>query len=167
LAAGGNLNPTMFGPGVKPPMPAEAIFPTAPKHGEVWPEDAKEGPAVWRRGIYVVTQRSNPVPFLQTFDAPDSATGCARRSTTTVPTQALILMNDPFVRGQAARLAGHVRSAGSDSERVRRAFELTLGRPPTGDESAKAVGFLERGGPHGLADLCQVLFQTNEFIYVD
>jgi hypothetical protein len=166
LAASGGLNRRMYGPGIKPPIPAEAIFPTAPKHGEVWPADAVDGPATWRRGIYVVTKRSNFVPFLHTFDAPDAAASCACRSTTTVPTQALILMNDPFVLRQAQRLAARVAArAGPDPVgQVRQAFLLTLSRPPARAEQERAVAFLRR---QPLADLCQVLLQTNEFLYID
>ncbi len=166
LSVSGCLNREMYGPGVKPPIPAEAIFPTAPKHGDVWPADAEDGPATWRRSVYVVTKRSNPVPFLQSFDAPDTAASCGRRGTTTVPTQALILMNDPFVVGQARRFAERVRAAAGESppEQVNRAIALAYGRPPRAAEAETAVQFL-RG--HSLADLCQVLVQSNEFAFID
>jgi hypothetical protein len=166
LAVSGSLNRSMYGPPIKPPMPAEAIFPTAPKHGLVWPTDAEDGPAVWRRSVYVATKRSNPVPFLQTFDAPDAAAGCARRGHTTTPTQALILLNDPFVVGQARRFAERVRAAAGDDpeKQVVRAFRMALSRPPTPAEIERAVRFLQGAA---LAELCQVLFQTNEFAYVD
>jgi cyclophilin family peptidyl-prolyl cis-trans isomerase len=166
LVVSGSLNREMYGPGIKPPIPADAIFPTAPKHGVVWPADAEDGPATWRRSIYITTQRSNPVPFLQAFDGPDAAASCARRGVTTVPTQALILMNDPFVAGQSRRFAERVRSAAgaSPAARVREAFRIAFGRPPDADEADKAVHFLR---DHPLADLCQVLVQANEFAYVD
>ncbi len=156
----------MYGPAVKPPIPIEAIFPTAPKHGAVWPSDAADGPATWRRSVYVAVKRSNPVPFLQTFDAPDTAASCARRSATTVPTQALILMNDPFVAGQSRRFAERVRASAGESptRQVWHAFRIAFGRPPDDGESAKAVAFLR---DHSLAELSQVLVQVNEFVYVD
>jgi hypothetical protein len=166
LAVGGNLNRDMYGPGVKPPIPTEAIFPTAPKHGEVWPADAVDGPATRRRSIYVVTKRSNPVPFLQTFDGPDSAASCGRRLTTTVPTQALILMNDPFVVSQSRRFAERVRAAAGESieVQVRQAFCVAYGRPPEEAEAQRTKRFLKE---HSLAEFCQVLVQSNEFAYVD
>jgi cyclophilin family peptidyl-prolyl cis-trans isomerase len=166
LVVGGNLNREMFGPGIKPPMPAEAIFPTAPKHGIVWPADAEDGRANWRRSVYIVVKRSNPVPFLQTFDAPDAAGSCGRRIATTVPTQALILMNDPFVVAQSSRFAEIVgTSAGASSaSQVRRAYYLAFGRLPETAEVDRGVSFLHE---HPLADFCQALVQSNEFAYVD
>jgi cyclophilin family peptidyl-prolyl cis-trans isomerase/cytochrome c553 len=166
LAVAGNLNTEMYGPGIKPPIPTEAIYPTAPKHGEVWPADAVDGPANWRRSIYIVRKRSNPVPFLQTFDAPDTAASCGRRSTTTIPTQALILMNDPFVVSQSRRFADRVRAAAEDTDaaRVRQAFRLAIGRSPDAVEGERSVRFLR---DHSLAEFCQVLLQSNEFAYVD
>jgi cyclophilin family peptidyl-prolyl cis-trans isomerase len=166
LAVGGNLNRAMYGPGVKPPMPTEAIFPTAPKHGEVWPADAVDGPPTWRRSIYVVTKRSNPVPFLQTFDCPDAAASCGHRLTTTVPTQALILLNDPFVVSQSRRFAERVRAASGDAvaEQVRQAFRAAYGRSPDAAEAERSEAFLKG---HSLPEFCQVLVQSNEFAYVD
>jgi cyclophilin family peptidyl-prolyl cis-trans isomerase len=166
LAVAGNLNRDMYGPGVKPPIPVDAIYPTAPKHGEVWPADAEDGPATWRRSIYVVMKRSNPVPFLQTFDAPDAAASCGRRGTTTIPTQALILMNDPFIVSQSRRFAERVRGAAGDAldAEVRQAFRLALGRLPDAAETERGVQFVRE---RALADFCQVLVQSNEFAYVD
>ena len=166
LTVSGSLNRKMYGPGIKPPMPSDAIFPTAPKHGEVWPIAAEDGPAVWRRSIYITRKRSNPVPFLQQFDAPESAASCACRGRTTVPTQALLLMNDPFVHKQAELFARRVEaSAGTDPEQqVEQAFRLALGRSPRDKERTRAVLYLQTGS---LAELCQVLFQTNEFAYID
>jgi mono/diheme cytochrome c family protein len=177
LSIGGNLNPHMGGPGIKPAIPPDAIFATAPKHGEVWPANVQDGPATWRRSVYIVAQRSNPVPFLQTFDGPDAAASCARRSTTTVPTQALVLMNDPFTRDQARRLADRVLAGGSlpPAEQIRQTFRQALTRAPSPDELEQALIFLSRQATRytgdsrrqALADLGQVLFQTNEFIYID
>jgi mono/diheme cytochrome c family protein len=177
LAVGGNLNSQMYGPGIKPPIPADAIFATAPKHGEVWPANAVDGPATWRRSVYIVAKRSNPVPFLQTFDGPDAAASCASRSTTTVPTQALALMNDPFTYSQARFMAERVQAvAGPDPEaQIRQVFLRALARPPHADDEEKATRFLREQGrrypsnaqQHAVADLCQVLFQSNEFLYID
>jgi len=166
LAVGGNLNREMYGPGIKPPIPTEAIFPTAPKHGEVWPAEARDEAANWRRSIYVFAKRSNPVPFLQSFDAPDASSSCARRNTTTVPTQALYLMNDAFLVNQSRRFAERVTSlAGAQPEaQIRQAYRLARGRSPDAAELESTIQYLKK---HPLADFCQVLFQSNEFAYID
>jgi cyclophilin family peptidyl-prolyl cis-trans isomerase/mono/diheme cytochrome c family protein len=174
LEVSGNLNEQMYGPSIKPPIPKDAILPTDKKHGIVWPADAVDGPVNWRRSLYIAWQRSNPMPFLQTFDSPDTSLGCAVRSRTTVPTQALLLMNDPIIRAQAQRFADRLTAiAGKDiREQVRQAFLVALARPPSQAEADKVVRFLEGGkdeakARQALQDFCQVLFQMNEFMYVD
>ena len=48
------------------------------------------------------------------------------------------------------------------------AFEIALGRSPRPDESVSAMQFLnENDGPDPLADLCQALLISNEFMYVE
>ncbi|MGH9659918.1 MAG: DUF1553 domain-containing protein, partial [Bryobacteraceae bacterium] len=94
---------------------------------------------------------------LETFDQPDTSVSCARRETTTVAPQALALLNSEFVHEQARRLAA---SAGS----VEAAWRRALGRAPSAEEKRRAGEFVARGS---LADLAVVLFNLNEFLYVD
>jgi hypothetical protein len=87
-----------------------------------------------------------------------------------VPTQNLTLLNDPFIRGCAQDLARRVAGdAGPDvAARVRRAYELTLGRPPRPEECEAARAFLDPGDRGDtLLDFCHVLLTLNEFLYVD
>ena len=62
-----------------------------------YPADVADGPGTWRRSVYAFTKRSVSNPFAEVFDAPDLTAACGRRNATTVPTQALALLNDPFV----------------------------------------------------------------------
>jgi hypothetical protein len=74
------------------------------------------------------------------------------------------------VRDCAIDLARRVaRESGHDAAaRIRRAYELTLGRPPNDDEQTAAIAFLEAADlPDSLADFCHVLFTLNEFLYID
>jgi hypothetical protein len=177
LAASGNLNRQMFGPGVKPrahPGVAAAV-------GSGWPTVPKEGPEHWRRSVYIFLKRSAPFPLLEGFDAPVGTQSCARRIPTTVAPQALLLLNDEFSNEQAEALAARVlREAGpAPARQVERAYWLALSRPPTPPQRRLGVAFLsaqqqrhrEAGlagpGQAALTDLCQVLFNTNEFVYVD
>jgi hypothetical protein len=121
-------------------------------------------------------RRSVRFPLLEVFDAPDATASCGRRIPTTTPLQALALLNDAFVRSQAEHFAMRVRTEAGDAPaaQVDRAFELALLRPPLPDERARAVTFLaaQTAEPAGDAaraaiDFCQVLFNLNEFLYID
>ena len=168
LAASGRLNPAMYGPAVKPPIPPDVVL---SRHVKVTVPPAKEdGPAVWRRGVYLFAKRSMAVTTLEPFDLASTGASCSRRNRTTVPTQALVLLNDPFVRNQARLFAARCSAeAGEDAaSRVRRAYAIALGRPPAEDESAAAQAFL--GGrivEDAMVDFCQVLLGLNEFSYID
>jgi hypothetical protein len=75
-------------------------------------------------------------------------------------------LNDPFVHSQAERFAERVRKAvGADpSAQVRHAFRLAFQRQPTAGESAGALELVQK---HGLAVLCRLLFNANEFVVAD
>ena len=103
-----------------------------------------------------------------------------KRFVTTVPQQALFLMNSPFVQQQARRLATDIEAdARSDQSSadpgvvVEDAYRRVLGRRPDDRERGRAVAFLHgaggpaEGGMSPLAQLAQVLMLTNEFLYVD
>ncbi|HXG62989.1 MAG TPA: PSD1 and planctomycete cytochrome C domain-containing protein [Planctomycetota bacterium] len=170
LAVSGRLNPKMYGPGVKVPIPAEAII-TRTEGEHHYPRDVRESPEVWRRTVYVFVKRSVPYPLTEVFDAPSPSASCGRRVSTTVAPQALALLNDPFVRGCAWDFADRVlREAGPGAgARIERAWALALGRAPTPREREAAEEFLGRAADErrGLADLGHTLFMTNEFAYVD
>jgi len=68
-----------------------------------------DGAAAWRRGVYVYQRRSLPYPMFDTFDHPDMNVSAGARHVSTVPTQALTLLNNPFVLDEAARFAARVR----------------------------------------------------------
>ena len=124
-----------------------------------------DGPETWRRSLYVFRMRSVPLPLLEAFDQPDAARSCPTRSRTTVPTQALTLLNNPFVVDQSRRLADRVaREAGADrSARVVLAFRLATGRGPSPSQLKALLDYL--AGPGDLAGLCLMLFNSNAFLY--
>jgi hypothetical protein len=177
LAASGNLNREMFGPGVKPRIDPGVIAGGASS----WPEVKQEGPEHWRRSVYVFVKRSVLYPLLEGFDLPNGMQSCERRLPTTVPTQALLLLNNPFTEEQAEAMAERLQreAPASRGGRLERAYRLALGRPPSARERRLGVRFLRaqeaqhhRDGKAGaeraaLADLCHVLFNLNEFVYVE
>jgi mono/diheme cytochrome c family protein len=181
LAVSGCLNPALYGPAVKPRINPEAISVTnREKHYDEWPANVTDGPATWRRSVYIFAKRSNLFPFLQVFDASDTIRSCPRRTPTTVAPQALTLLNDPFVREQARAFAARLAPLETPEARIRTAFELALGRPPSPEEAADSLRFLDQqahdfeapkdqtaASQNALTDFCQGLMALNEFAYID
>jgi hypothetical protein len=170
LVASGSLNRRLGGPGIKPRLPPELI-PASQRNK--WPVIEREESKHWRRSVYIYSKRQLLMPILELFDAPTTTDSCAVRTTSVVPTQALVLMNDDFVENQAERLARRVLSeAGENLERtVDHMFRLTLSRSPNALRLLQALQFVnEREADtdriRGLTDLAHVLFNSNDFIYI-
>jgi len=147
------------------------------------PEDLEKQQAFYdasnRRTVYLPVLRTNIYDFLTLFDFanPDLPTG--NRVTTTVPTQALLLMNSPLVEDCARRLAADVlqdRRLHSDTERLRSTFVRLFSRPPRPRQQALALEFLRDFENLDLADsdrrlsawtaLCETLLASNDFVYL-
>ncbi len=161
LAVSGALNKTMGGKAVFPELPQEIL---ASMDKGIW-HNTKDGPEVWRRSVYVYRKRGLPLPFFEVFDLPDQNLTCGRRNVSTVPTQALTLMNNEWVLRQAARFADRVASeAGGDAgAQVRLAYEVALGRAPSAEELRVGVEFLKT---RTMGDFAHVVLNLNEFIYL-
>ena len=153
LAIGGNLDQTMYGPSV--------LDDTA------------------RRSVYLRVKRSELIPLMTMFDAPEPTQSVGERVSTTVPTQSLALMNSPFVRGQAEKLAQRIRPSTETpiAASIDLAYRIAFSRHPTAAESAQMLAFVEAqraligGDPANyqpaLTEFCHVLLCLNEFVYVD
>jgi hypothetical protein len=160
MAASGALDLKMGGPPVFPHLPPEILASTTEG---VWKREA-DGPAVWRRSVYVYRKRGLVFPMFEVFDLPDQNTSCGRRNVSTVPTQALNLLNDEFVLRQARLFADRVKEAapGDVAKQVDLAYRIALTRPPTEEEAKLAGEFLRK---RSLADFTHVLVNLNEFVY--
>ncbi|HXI51604.1 MAG TPA: DUF1549 and DUF1553 domain-containing protein [Candidatus Saccharimonadales bacterium] len=181
LAVSGTLNPQRFGPAFKAPVAPEAI--QARNMKDPYPKDLQDTPATRRRSVYMFHKRVVQQPLMQAFDGPDAQASCGRRENTTVAPQALALLNDKFVRNRSLDFARRVnREAGADAgAQIHLAWQLALGRAPSATELANAKAFLdtqarqrgerdpapEKARELALADVCQVIFAMNEFLYVD
>jgi hypothetical protein len=165
LAVSGRLSPVGGGPGVYVPIPKDinVMLPNNDKELSWETSTEEEGR---RRTVYVFQRRSLTLPFVDVFDGPPMNQTCPARPETTVAPQALTLFNGEFARGEAKAFAARVeREAGNDVDaRIDRAFRLSLIRAPREDERAAARAFL---ATQPLSDLCHVLFNTNEFLYLD
>jgi len=116
-----------------------------------------------RRSVYLMQRRSVLFPMSETFDAPNSSTSCARRQTTIVAPQALTLLNGDLTRTESKHFAARVAKA---ADPLAEAFWLALGREPSAPERASAASLAGRG-EEGLASLGAVLFNLNEFLFVE
>jgi hypothetical protein len=168
LAVSGTLNPTMYGPGMYPFVPRQALEGSSDPD-KIWqPFDEKEAS---RRTIYAHIKRSMIVPMLDVLDFCDTARSSSKRVNTSVAPQALTLFNGDFVNRQARHLAARlVKEAGSEASRqIELAYRLAFARPPSPNETASMVRFLasEGGGQRALEQLCRVLLNMNEFVYTD
>ncbi len=175
LTVSGKLDRTMYGPSVFPKIPA-AVLAGQSVPGQGWHYDGAKPDAANRRSIYVHVKRNLQVPILATHDQADPDTTCPVRYTTTVPTQALGLLNGEFANEQAATFAKHMTSEapGDLGKQVTAALRLTTGRPPTAAEVARDADFVRTlQTKHALDDATALtryallLLNTNEFVYVD
>ena len=132
-----------------------------------------------RRSLYFTVKRSQLMPSMTVFDAPDGTTPVAERPQTTIAPQALLLMNNPHVREASRQFALRLLAPAKNSleDAVRLGYVTAISRPPTIEEMTKAVTFLKQqktsyvgrdpngGLSQALVDFCQVLFCLNEFVY--
>ena len=166
MNSAGTLNRKMYGPSVKPWVSNDAIRTGSTNK---WPANVKDGPATWRRSIYVFMRRSMRVPFFEIFDVPDAMQSRGVREQTTVPTQALMLLNNEFVRAQAGRFASRIKESIDPSEKrsvIEEIYWSALSRPPTEEEVKLSSELLAKEG-QSIENLCHILFTLNEFSYVD
>ncbi len=169
LAVSGRLDPTLEGP----PIP---VYLTSFMTGRGRP---RGGPldGAGRRSIYTSVRRNFLSPMMLAFDVPIPTQPAGRRNVSNVPAQALILMNDPFVKQQAETWAQRMltEQGMTPEQRVRRMYELAFARPPTADELSDALAFLQHAAvddqwqrdPARWTDLGHVLWNVKEFIFID
>ncbi len=154
LAVGGNLDSSLYGPSILDQTP--------------------------RRSVYLRVKRSELIPMMTMFDAPEPTQSVGERISTTVPTQSLAMMNSPFVRQQAEKLALRIRPAKETplAQAVDSAYRIAFARIPSEAERVQMLAFINAqnsiiaGDPEtkttqALVEFCQVLLCLNEFVYID
>jgi len=136
-----------------------------------------------RRSLYLPVVRNAVPDVLALFDGADPNGVTAVRNDTTVASQALFLLNHPFVREQSLHFARLLLAdqQATDADRIARAHHLALGREPLASEAAEVAHFLAAYQTRAKAkgqkpvearlnawhSFCQTLFCRNEFLYVD
>lgn len=172
LNTSGELDVKMYGPSVPvhltPFMQGRGRPVSGPLDGER------------RRSIYVSVKRNFLSPMMLAFDTPIPFNTIGRRNQSNVPAQALILMNDPFVIQQANKWAQRLsEQTKTVPDRIIRTYVEALGRPPTDWEIEQATRFVGRQSsemklsPDDVLndlevwrDLCHVMFNLKEFIFI-
>jgi hypothetical protein len=161
LAVSGELDPAMGGPGFE-------LFRFKDDHSPIYDHTAPgalDHPGANRRTVYRFVVRSVPNPFIECLDGADPNINVPVRSATITALQALALLNDAFMIRQSRAFAGRLGALDADPvARIEAAFVLALGRPARpAEREALAVYARE----HGLANACRLLFNTNEFLFID
>ena len=159
LAVSGALNPLAGGPGYRD----FKMY----NHKGSWVYDPidPEGPEFNRRSIYRTWARGNVHPLLSPLDCPDPSAAAPVRSVTTTPLGALSLMNTSFVIRMSEQMAKRLEvEKDDDQKRIAHAFELAFGRSATPQDLNLGLGFVKK---NGLAAFCRVLFNANEFLYLN
>lgn len=173
LAVSGDLN--LDRPGEHPfPPKSQWRFTQHDPFQQVYPSK--------HRSVYLMTQRFRRHPFFALFDGPDRNFSTGKRTRSTVPLQALYMMNNPFVREQGTAFAARVaKAASSPRDRVVLAYRLAFQRDPSDIELAKSTKYISDYRSRlehakvpaaeldvaSIAGLCKTLITANEFLYVD
>ncbi|MCH2063831.1 MAG: DUF1549 domain-containing protein [Roseibacillus sp.] len=116
------------------------------------------------RTVYLPVVRSHVYDFLSLLDFPNPTTPVGRRNSSTVATQALLMLNSPFLLEKSAEIATGIRSHDDPLEEL---YLRLFARPATQDERREAAKFLEEaGGDEAWTLLCHTLLISNEFLYL-
>jgi hypothetical protein len=194
IAATGQLNGTPFGAPL--PVGRDSVGRVVvgkeekDANGDVT-KVASLGGEEFRRSIYVQARRKMPVTVLETFDAPAMLPNCERRNSTTVAPQSLLLLNDTFVLSTARTMAERLRKEvpGDARAQLTLAWRILFSRVPQENEIGRSLAHLAEQAESirafhakqppvkdapladpaldALASLCQVLFSSNRFLYVE
>jgi hypothetical protein len=160
LAVSGELNTAIGGPGFRD------WTVKSQGNNEIYTVFDAVGPEFNRRTLYRMVVRAGTSPLLDVLDCPDPSVATPRRTVTTTPLQALSLLNNAFMERNAEKWAERLRREAEKDVpgQIARAYRLAFGRDATSEEIQFGVRFAAQ---HGLNQFCLVLFNTNEFLYVD
>ena len=131
------------------------------KYHEYNPSDVK----THRRSIYRFIVRSAPDPFMETLDCADPSITVAKRNQTLTALQALALLNNKFMIEMSKNFAIRLQSKKATTEsKIITAYKIALGRKPTAVEVKDLKTLADK---HGMENVCRLIFNLNEFVFVD
>ncbi len=162
LLVTGKLDPTMGGPSAKQFIQTPGIHVTPNVDYANFDPDRPEN---FRRSVYRFVFRTLPDPFMDSMDCPDASQWTPVRNTSVTALQALSMLNNKFVVRQSEHLALRASGANGDTDRqIAEAFRRVLLRQPTDTERRRLAEYARQ---YGMANACRVLFNSNEFLFVD
>ena len=167
----GKLDRTYGGPSVYPHISEESL---ASQSSRKWKENTPESHQ-YRRSVYTFQMRSLLFPLNEAFDSANTDASCAVRFATTTPSQALTMMNGELINKSAELMAQNVlENAGDDiTAQVRYLWPQATGHLPKDDQIKTAKAFILKMRQLGsskeksLQQLCLIILNLNEFIYLD
>jgi cytochrome c553 len=161
LVVSGKLDLRMYGPGFQDFVVEK---PEHSPHYEYHLFDPAD-PTSHRRAVYRFIVRSQQQPFMTTLDCADPSMQVDKRNETITPQQSLALMNNAFMLEMANHLASDLqRHTDRPADQIQQLFLRALGRVATAEEVAAIEPYLEE---HGLENVCRLIFNLNEFLFVD
>ncbi|MEC8652208.1 MAG: DUF1553 domain-containing protein, partial [Planctomycetota bacterium] len=162
LAVSGSLSAELYGPSIE--QPRSAITNARGKPGRHDPLDGRG-----RRSVYLAVRRNFMNKMMLAFDQPTPFATVGRRNTSNVPAQALALANSPLVHELCERFTERVlQRSDDDAARVRFAYRLAFGRPPSEAELRAVLSFLS-AAPEGRSawfDAMHALINTTSFRFL-
>ncbi|MCB1096721.1 MAG: DUF1553 domain-containing protein [Verrucomicrobiae bacterium] len=126
-----------------------------------------------RKTIYGFVDRQNLPGLFRTFDFAGPDAHCPKRHETTVPQQALFLMNNAFTQEAAAALSKVVATGDGDEGRITAIYRAALARNPSAEEIAMGREFINaceadgENGEDGWKAFAQAVLASNEFAFCD
>jgi len=161
LQVSGRLNNQMGGPGY---YLFKLEHPQHSPHYEYHLHDPNDVTS-HRRSVYRFIVRSQPDPFMTILDCADSSKSTPLRDETLTSIQALALLNNKFNLAMAEHFAEDIRSLQTtEAAQVNRAFVRLTGRIPMESEQSELLAYTQQ---HGLENLCRLLYNLHEFVFVD
>ena len=161
LQVAGKMNTQMYGPGFRDFVlehPEHSPHYEYHKHN---PEDVR----IHRRSVYRFLVRSQQQPFMSTLNCADPSQQVARRDDAITALQSLALLNNKLMVSMASHFASDIEQTHTGhAAAVSEAFFRAIGRAPTPEEASDLVAY---AGKHGLPNACRLLFNLNEFSFVD
>jgi hypothetical protein len=122
-------------------------------------------PHTYRRSVYRFIVRSVPDPFMTALDCADPSLNVGQRTETLTALQSLALLNHRFMVEMSRQFAARVATLETSTPmQIDAAFQLALNRSATDEELEILEQIADR---HGMANVCRLIFNLNEFMFVD